>query len=139
MKASDLTEFQIEEEGLKLKIKRGSDLIPVNPASATQVNMTHGAIPVSSSQTPTKPVDDTNIHIIKSPMVGSFYQAASPDSPPFAKVGDKVSTNSVVCIIEAMKVMNEIQAETSGSIVEILVENGQTIEYGQPLFKVKKG
>ena len=70
-------------------------------------------------------------------MVGTFYSAASPDSPAFVKPGDTVSTDSIVCIIEAMKVMNEIQAETKGTISEILVENGEAVEYGQPLFKVK--
>jgi acetyl-CoA carboxylase biotin carboxyl carrier protein len=70
-------------------------------------------------------------------MVGTFYTAASPDSPVFAKVGGKVGADSIVCIIEAMKVMNEIQAELSGTITEVLVENGEAVEYGQPLFKVK--
>ncbi len=70
-------------------------------------------------------------------MVGTFYRAASPESPPFTDVGAKVGKDSVVCIIEAMKVMNEIQAEISGTITEVLVENGEAVEYGQPLFKVK--
>ena len=70
-------------------------------------------------------------------MVGTFYSAPSPDSPAFVKIGSKVSTDTVVCIIEAMKVMNEIQSEISGSITEILVENGDAIEFGQPLFKVR--
>ncbi len=76
---------------------------------------------------------------IKSPMVGTFYRAASPESKPFADSGTKVVENSVVCIIEAMKIMNEIQAETKGTVVEVLVENGQPVEYGQRLFKVKQG
>lgn len=75
---------------------------------------------------------------IKSPMVGTFYRAASPESKVFAELGAKVAENSVVCIIEAMKIMNEIQAETKGVIVEALVENGQPVEYGQRLFKVKQ-
>jgi acetyl-CoA carboxylase biotin carboxyl carrier protein len=70
-------------------------------------------------------------------MVGTFYAAASPESPAFAKVGTKVSADSTVCIIEAMKVMNEIQAEISGTVTEVLIENGEAVEYGQPLFKVK--
>jgi len=72
-------------------------------------------------------------------MVGTFYRAASPESKPFSDVGTKVAENSVVCIIEAMKIMNEIQAETKGTVVEVLVENGQPVEYGQRLFKVKQG
>jgi acetyl-CoA carboxylase biotin carboxyl carrier protein len=76
---------------------------------------------------------------VKSPMVGTFYKAASPESKPFAEVGTKISETSVVCIIEAMKIMNEIQSEVKGTVVEILVENGQPVEYGQKLFKVKQG
>ena len=72
-------------------------------------------------------------------MVGTFYRAASPESKPFVDSGSKISENSVVCIIEAMKIMNEIQAETKGTIIEVLVENGQPVEYGQRLFKVKQG
>jgi len=75
---------------------------------------------------------------IKSPMVGTFYRAASPESKPFAEAGTKVVENSVVCIIEAMKIMNEIQSETQGVVVEALVENGQPVEYGQRLFKLRK-
>ena len=76
---------------------------------------------------------------IKSPMVGTFYRAASPESKPFADVGAKVAETTVVCIIEAMKIMNEIQAERKGTILEVLVENGQPVEYGQKLFKIKQG
>ena len=81
--------------------------------------------------------DDTDLHRIVSPMVGTFYQAPSPDSEPYVKVGDRVDEKSVVCIVEAMKLMNEIEAEVKGEIVEVLVENGQLVEYGQPLFLVK--
>ena len=81
----------------------------------------------------------TGVTYIKSPMVGTFYRAASPESKAFVELGSKVSENTVVCIIEAMKIMNEIQAETKGSIVEILVESGQPVEYGQRLFKLKQG
>ncbi|KGX90483.1 acetyl-CoA carboxylase biotin carboxyl carrier protein [Pontibacillus marinus] len=76
-------------------------------------------------------------HEIVSPMVGTFYEASSPDADPFVKVGDKVTSDSVVCIVEAMKLFNEIEAEVSGEIVEILVDNGELVEYGQPLFRVK--
>jgi acetyl-CoA carboxylase biotin carboxyl carrier protein len=82
-------------------------------------------------------VEEKGIELIKSPMVGTFYRAPSPESPVFAEVGTKVTAESVVCIIEAMKVMNEIQSEISGTITEVLVENGDAIEFGQPLFKVK--
>jgi acetyl-CoA carboxylase biotin carboxyl carrier protein len=78
-----------------------------------------------------------NLHEIASPMVGTFYRAPSPDSAPYVELGQKVTPDTVVCIIEAMKVMNEIKAETTGTIVEILVENGKSVEFGQPLFRVK--
>jgi acetyl-CoA carboxylase biotin carboxyl carrier protein len=81
--------------------------------------------------------EETDVTYIKSPMVGTFYASASPESGPFAEIGTKVTESAVVCIIEAMKIMNEIQAESKGTIVEILVENGQPVEYGQPLFKLK--
>ena len=148
MKRSDLTEFEIEEEGLKLRIKRrGADDLPVITTSPTaQV-----ALPVAPAASPATPPpfnphthpapaeDDKSINYIKSPIVGTFYRASSPDNPSFVEIGTAVSPDSVVCIIEAMKVMNEIQAETKGQIIEILVENGKPVEYGQPLFKVKLG
>jgi acetyl-CoA carboxylase biotin carboxyl carrier protein len=81
--------------------------------------------------------DTANYHIIKSPMVGTFYRAPAPDAPPYVEVGSKVNEKTVVCIVEAMKLMNEIEAEVSGEVVEVLAENGQLVEYGQPLFKIK--
>jgi acetyl-CoA carboxylase biotin carboxyl carrier protein len=91
------------------------------------------------SITPQAPADEeVGISYVKSPMVGTFYRAASPESKVFIDVGGKVVENSVVCIIEAMKIMNEIQAEAKGTVVEVLVENGQPVEYGQRLFKLKQ-
>ena len=141
MRSSELSEFEIEEEGFKLRLsrKQGKTQI-INPAPMAA----HAIAPIDATLTPAKlntskapDEEDKNSFIIKSPMVGTFYRAASPESPAFVKIGDKVSADSIVCIIEAMKVMNEIQAETSGTISEILVENGEAVEYGQPLFKVK--
>ena len=88
---------------------------------------------------PEKKEEDKNIVEIKSPMVGTFYRAPSPESPPYVQAGDRVNPETVLCIVEAMKLMNEIKAEMSGTIVDILVENGQPVEYGQPMFKIKKG
>ena len=82
-------------------------------------------------------VNDESLHKIQSPMVGTFYESSSPDSPAFVQIGDKVSEEGIVCIVEAMKLFNEIEAEVSGEIVEILVKDGQLVEYGQPLFLVK--
>ena len=100
-------------------------------------------VPIQQSSSPSTPAQDdvpvdTNFEFIKSPMVGTFYSSPSPESPPFISPGDKVKADSVVCILEAMKVMNEIHAEMSGSIIEVMAQNGQTVEYGQPLFKIKK-
>jgi len=150
MKRSELTEFAVEEEGFKLKIRRGTNGVPLvtsaksgssSPFSAgTETGQPSAASRPPQSNTPAQgPNEEADITYIKSPMVGTFYRAASPESKPFSDVGTKVVENTAVCIIEAMKIMNEIQAETKGTIVEILVENGQPVEYGQRLFKVRQG
>ncbi|HEY9155955.1 MAG TPA: acetyl-CoA carboxylase biotin carboxyl carrier protein, partial [Opitutaceae bacterium] len=91
------------------------------------------------SITPAAPADEAGVIYIKSPMVGTFYRSPSPESKSFVENGSKVSENTVVCIIEAMKIMNEIQAEVKGTVIETLVENGQPVEYGQRLYKLKQG
>jgi acetyl-CoA carboxylase biotin carboxyl carrier protein len=93
--------------------------------------------PQAGPEAAAPPAKDANIHEFKSPMVGTFYRAPSPESPPYVTEGDRVSKEAVLCIIEAMKVMNEIKAEISGEIVEILVENGEAVEFGQPLFLIR--
>lgn len=144
MKRSELSEFELEEEGFKLRLTRKGSEAPqviqaVAPlAAAAAQPVTTGAPTAAAAAPESSPVEDPNLSTITSPMVGTFYSAASPDSPSFVKVGQKIDADTVVCIIEAMKVMNEIQAELSGTIVECLIENGQAVEYGQPLFKVKK-
>jgi len=141
MKNSELTEFEIEEEGFKLSLRRKNgepQIIQAAPMPAAPVASAAPPAPSLEMPAATKPpVEEKGISIIKSPMVGTFYAASSPDNPPFVKVGGKVSSDTVVCIIEAMKVMNEIHADMKGSITEVLVENGSAVEYGQPLFKVK--
>lgn len=138
MKRSEISEFEIEEEGFKLRLSRKNgetQIIHASPvAAAPAVPVAPLAAPAEAAKTP---VEEPDTFVIKSPMVGTFYRAASPESPPLAKVGDKVTTDFVVCIIEAMKVMNEIHAETTGTITEVLIENNEAVEYGQPLFKVK--
>ncbi len=146
MKRSELSEFEFEEEGFKIKIKRGSGGLPVVSS------IPHSAHPFPAPTAETPPVatksapapapaanggDETGYAYVKSPMVGTFYRSPSPENPPFVENGTKVEEKSVVCIIEAMKIMNEIQAEAKGSVVEVLVENGQPVEYGQRLFKIK--
>lgn len=150
MKRSELTEFVVEEEGFKLKIRRGFQGLPFtssshesNPPfqiaepSAKSLAQTQQPL-LSSSPSSTTPIDEPGIAFIKSPMVGTFYRSPSPESKPFAEIGSKVTETSAICIIEAMKIMNEIQSEIKGIVVEILVENGQPVEYGQKLFKVKQ-
>jgi acetyl-CoA carboxylase biotin carboxyl carrier protein len=147
MKRSELTEFAVEEEGFKLKIRRdGSDQPIVSSHSPAPSQPARSAAdeaapePAGTALNPVSPPkDEADITYIKSPMVGTFYRSPSPESKSFADVGTKVVESTAVCIIEAMKIMNEIQAETKGSIIEILVENGQPVEYGQRLFKVKQG
>jgi acetyl-CoA carboxylase biotin carboxyl carrier protein len=146
MKRSELSEFEFEEEGFKIKIKRGTGGLPV----ITSVPQPIHALPVASAdaaQAPSKATsaapaasssgDEAGFAYVKSPMVGTFYRSPSPENPAFVDNGSKVEEKTVVCIIEAMKIMNEIQAEAKGTVVEILVENGQPVEYGQRLFKIK--
>lgn len=150
MKRSELTEFAVEEEGFKLKIRRGTNGLPIvtsgrgsnppfNSGDTTPPVSPPAAASANAGGPAPTPREEAGITFIKSPMVGTFYRAASPESKPYADSGTKVVENSVVCIIEAMKIMNEIQAETKGTVVEVLVENGQPVEYGQRLFKVKQG
>jgi len=148
MKRSELTEFAVEEEGFKLRIRREPHGLPVVTQSYAPHMVQQPAVPPPAppAQAPVQPVaapqnpaqDEAGIVYVKSPMVGTFYRSPSPDSKPFAELDTKVTENTVVCIIEAMKIMNEIQAETSGTIIEIMVESGQPVEYGQRLFKVKQ-
>ena len=149
MKRSELTEFAVEEEGFKLRIRREPHGLPVVTQSYAPHMVQQPAVPPPAppAQAPVQPVaapqnpaqDEAGIVYVKSPMVGTFYRSPSPDSKPFAELDTKVTENTVVCIIEAMKIMNEIQAEVTGTVVEVLVESGQPVEYGQRLFKVKKG
>jgi acetyl-CoA carboxylase biotin carboxyl carrier protein len=149
MKRSELSEFAVEEEGFKLKIRRGSGGMPVissgRGSNSPFVPVSDvgnaapqpAAAPATAASSAAK--EEEGVIYIKSPMVGTFYRAASPESKPFAESGTKVVETTVVCIIEAMKIMNEIQAEVKGTVVDVLVENGQPVEYGQRLFKVRQG
>jgi len=146
MKRSELSEFEFEEEGFKIKIKRGSGgqpIISAVPQSAHPFpalipeNQASGARPTVAAQAASQNEDETGFTYVKSPMVGTFYRSPSPENPAFVENGSKVEEKTAVCIIEAMKIMNEIQAEAKGTVVEVLVENGQPVEYGQRLFKVK--
>ena len=137
MKRSELSEFEIEEEGFKLRLCRKNGDTQIVHAAPLATAPLAAAAPAGASLVAAAPVEEQGISIVKSPMVGTFYASASPESPAFATVGTKVGADSIVCIIEAMKVMNEIKADTSGTITEMLVTNGQAVEYGQVIFKLK--
>jgi acetyl-CoA carboxylase biotin carboxyl carrier protein len=152
---SSIDEFEYEHEGASIKMKKNTGVTVVEPQYAVQASPAPmiPAPPVHqesiAASEPAKviaevqkeesssAVNDANLHKIVSPMVGTFYLSPSPDSEPYVKAGSKVQSNSVVCIVEAMKLFNEIEAEVDGEIVEILVKDGQLVEYGQPLFLVK--
>jgi len=151
---STLDEFVYETEGTKIKMKKkekGASHTIVQPVESSSVMeqpkliatppaVAEKEAPAEATPAPAEvtQVDDSSLHKISSPMVGTFYQSSSPDSPAYVKVGDKITPETIVCIVEAMKLFNEIEAEVAGEIVEILVKDGQLVEYGQPLFLVKK-
>lgn len=144
---SSINEFKLEGEGYSIKMKKNSDVTVVEAPIAQTPVMQPVAPAPAAPQVKNEPVQETveqpvkkqdeNLHKIVSPMVGTFYQSPSPDANAYVKVGSSVQSNSVVCIVEAMKLFNEIEAEVDGEIVEILVKDGQLVEYGQPLFLVK--
>lgn len=145
---SSIEKFTFESNGEKIKLEKGSSQPVVTPTVV--------AAPIVQQETPAQPsaiekitapvqemsevvsqVEDPSLHKVTSPMVGTFYASSSPEEEAFVQNGDKVKPESIVCIVEAMKLFNEIEAEVSGEIVEILVKDGQLVEYGQPLFLVK--
>lgn len=132
LKDTDITELQIEREGSKLKIKREKFL------SSFEVMPHTKQPPAAESKEPKKATaEQGKLVTITSPIVGIFHRAPSPESPPFVEVGNTVKKGQVLCIIEAMKLMNEIESDTDGIISKILVENGQPVEYGEPLFLIE--
>lgn len=151
---SNLDEFVYESEDTKIKMKKRvvyqgeiiesksspeKDVIQkIQPVDTTPPTVeVQRPKQIEASEPPKEVKEDTSLYKITSPMVGTFYQAPNPDADPYVKVGDKVKKDTVVCIVEAMKLFNEIEAEVEGEIVEVLVKNGQLVEYGQPLFLVK--
>jgi acetyl-CoA carboxylase biotin carboxyl carrier protein len=173
MNRSAITHFEMEQEGLKLSLRKDTAL-QINGAQATAMTMSAlspvaaaanapiavAAVPIAAPPTApanlpaatamlaaapaaapasatSTPAVEEGITVIKSPMVGVFYEAPQPGAPPFVKIGDQISKGQILCIIEAMKLMNEVQAEIEGTIVDILIKNEEMAEFGQPLFKVK--
>lgn len=150
---SNIHELEIEHDGSKIAIRkpnRTETVMVSAPAHTMFPQAAHAPISIPAAAAPqaivaatpaiaqTSEVVDANLHKITSPMVGTFYLAPAPTSPNFVNKGDSVTAKSVVCIVEAMKLMNEIEAEVDGEVIEVLVENGQLVEFGQPLFLVRK-
>ena len=134
MEARGLAELEIEQEGIKIRLKKAVPVVSTQPVEYV-AGVSHSLpAPTATSHVV---ANDRHRVVIKSPMVGTFYRAPAPDAPPFVEVGQDLEVGQVVCIIEAMKLMNEIKTETTGRIVEILVENGAPVEFGQPLFAVE--
>ncbi len=143
----DIAEFEFERGDVKMKVKRGTVVTAYAPAtethyvapmaSAAPVPIAAPTASVASAAPAAAEEEEAGLHIIRSPIVGTFYEAPSPGAPPFANVGDTVSSGKVLCIIEAMKLMNEIEADAAGEIVKKYVVNAQPVEYGQPLFAIR--
>jgi acetyl-CoA carboxylase biotin carboxyl carrier protein len=139
MRKNDLSVFKMENEGFKITLKRGTDFQPVISTTPVAAPVAMVAPSSASAAVPAAaPAEDpVSKKEIVSPMVGTFYRSASPDAASFVEVGTEVTPDMVVCIIEAMKVMNEIKAEMSGTVTEILAENSKPVQFGQPLFRLK--
>lgn len=149
LRENGLAELELENEGFRVRLRRESAVyepatVPAAPLPAPAPVPVPAPPPAQTAspahpgtQATTAAAQDQDLHIIPSPIVGTFYRSASPTADPFVKIGSNVEQETVVCIIEAMKLMNEIQAETSGEVVKIYVENGQPVEYGQPLFGIR--
>lgn len=141
MSEHGLSEVNLRQGELRIQLRRGGEPVvfappayaPPAPAAAPAVAA--APRPVAPAA-PAEPAREENVAIIRSPMVGTFYASPDPDSPPFAKVGDMLGPDTIVCIVEAMKVFNQIPAEVSGKVVAVLVENGAPVEFGQPMFKI---
>lgn len=151
--SSSIDEFVYEADGAKVKLKKNGVVVTetVAPKKEVVAPVVQQSAPAAAPVAPATPApakaeeapaaasvkNDPSLHKIVSPMVGTFYQSPNPDSPAYVKVGDKVGNETIVCIVEAMKLFNEIEAEVQGEIVEVLVKDGELVEYGQPLFLVK--
>jgi acetyl-CoA carboxylase biotin carboxyl carrier protein len=152
----NISEFELERGDVKVRVRRGSDAhvsmaahaVQVLPVAATPA-VVPSVVPAASAATPppaspaapeeVQPAAEEALHVVKSPIVGTFYEAPGPGAPPFVKPGDQVRAGQVLCIIEAMKLMNEIESDVAGEVVKRLAANGQPVEYGQPLFAIRPG
>ena len=147
LKEEDITEFELERGDVKIRIRRGATdsaqppadrIIALHPAPLPQMQVAAAAAaPVVAQPASDAARAEEGLHIVRSPIVGTYYESPSPGAPPFVKPGDSVEAGQVLCIVEAMKLMNEIEADVSGEIVKCMVKNGQPIEYGQELFAIR--
>ena len=139
MRKNDLSVFEMEKDGFRLKLQKGISEQPISmvPAQTTPGAQNGPANAGTTQPVSASPTKESHLRDIVSPMVGTFYRAGSPDAPPFVDVGKEVTEETVVCIIEAMKVMNEIKAETNGVIAEVVAENGKPVQFGQVLYRVR--
>jgi acetyl-CoA carboxylase biotin carboxyl carrier protein len=137
MRKNELSVFEMEKDGFRLKLQKGIGEQPISMPVQTAPVVQNGPPNPSVAHPVSAPVETSHLRDIVSPMVGTFYRAASPDTPPLVDVGKEVTEETVVCIIEAMKVMNEIKAETKGVIAEIVAENGKPVQFGQVLYRVR--
>ena len=140
----DISEFELERGDVKVKVKRAGEhtVVHTRPEmpylAVTVPQSAPAAVPASlAAPAPVEVVPEENLHIVKSPIVGTLYEAPSPGAPPFVKVGDAVEVGQVLCIVEAMKLLNEIESDVAGEIVKKMGSNGQPIEYGQELFAIR--
>ena len=139
LESSEVTDLEIEENGTRVKLAkkvRVTQSVSYTPAAASPTAQTISE-PVSKTEEKKAVDEHAGLHEIKSPIVGTFYRAPAPDADSYVQIGDVVSAGSVLCIVEAMKLMNEIESDVSGKIMKILVENGKPVEYNQPLFLLK--
>lgn len=158
LKENDVAEFDLDRGELKVRLKFASAVVQPAPAVSAGLDLAAmarllqaapasaaapavGAVPAAAVSAPAPaaaaPTAEENLHIVKSPMVGTFYESPSPGSAAFVSTGDRIEKGQIVCIVEAMKLMNEIEADAAGEIVKRLVTNGQPVEYGQPLFAIR--
>jgi acetyl-CoA carboxylase biotin carboxyl carrier protein len=147
MRQHELTEFELERDDLKIRIKKGGTVTPVPVIATTQPAVPQATLPASNASQQSEPaaaetdepgqLEGIELAVVKSPIVGTFYRASEPGAPNFVEVGDTVRKGQVLCIIEAMKLMNEIESEYDGEIANIYVDNGLPVQYGERLFAIK--
>ena len=154
LEEKEITEFELEEEGMKLRIRKGSApsanhaSAPIGAPLVATVLPSLGVpvpaaaplappAPASAATAPSAPEEEAGVTVVKSPIVGTFYRTPDPSAPPFVDVGDRIRVGQVLCIIEAMKLMNEIEAEVAGELVKVHRESGQPVQYGEPLFSIR--